>query len=367
MSELHVRNGEKYYGKLQVLHDINLDVESGEFVVLVGPSGCGKSTLLRMISGLEEISGGEIELDGIVVNDIDPAKRGIAMVFQSYALFPHMNVAENMGFSLKLAKRPKQEIKDKVAKAADILQLGELLKRKPAELSGGQKQRVAIGRAIVRDPKIFLFDEPLSNLDAELRIQMRSELIQLHEKLGTTMIYVTHDQVEAMTLADKMVVLEGGNVRQVGRPLELYDDPDNKFVAGFVGTPTMNFIETTVVEVNEHELVLQFDAATQQKPIRLPFTGNSIAVDSKLELGIRPDHLQFSEQAGEEFSMPVTVVFVEELGDLTYVYVDDDNGDRMTLQRKEGRHNAAKTGYAIANANSILLFDESGNRLRTAS
>lgn len=365
MSELHIRDGFKNYGDVSVLRDINLDVGTGEFVVLVGPSGCGKSTLLRMISGLEDITAGEMELDGRIVNDVDPAQRGIAMVFQSYALFPHMTVAQNMGFSLKLAKRPKGEIAEKVGKAAAILRLEELLDRKPSQLSGGQKQRVAIGRAIVRDPKIFLFDEPLSNLDAELRIQMRAELIQLHEQLGTTMIYVTHDQVEAMTLADKMVVLEAGNIQQVGRPLELYDDPDNKFVAGFVGTPKMNFIAARIIEKSEEGLTLELKEGADGYSFTVPFTAAAHDVGDELEIGIRPDQLHFQDVAGADFTIPVSVSFVEELGDLTYVYVDTATGERLSLQKKDGRHDKAREGFAVANANSILLFDMAGKRMRS--
>nr|WP_306263397.1 sn-glycerol-3-phosphate ABC transporter ATP-binding protein UgpC [Pararhizobium sp. IMCC3301] len=366
MSELHIRDGFKSYGEVSVLRNINLDVATGEFVVLVGPSGCGKSTLLRMISGLEDITSGEMELDGCIVNDVDPAQRGIAMVFQSYALFPHMTVAQNMGFSLKLAKRPRSEIAEKVGKAAAILRLEELLDRKPSQLSGGQKQRVAIGRAIVRDPKIFLFDEPLSNLDAELRIQMRAELIQLHEQLGTTMIYVTHDQVEAMTLADKMVVLEAGNIQQVGRPLELYDDPDNKFVAGFVGTPKMNFMAVKVVKKTAGALTLALKEGADGYTFTVPFRGGANEIGDELEVGIRPDQLHFQEKAGNEFTIPVSVAFVEELGDLTYVYVDTATEERLSLQKKDGRHNKAREGFAVAEATSILLFDLNGKRMRAA-
>ena len=247
MSGLKLRRVSKSFGTLEVIKDVNLEINSKEFVVFVGPSGCGKSTLLRMIGGLEEVSSGDIEIGGQRVNDVDPSKRGIAMVFQSYALYPHMTVRENMGFSLRFAGVPKPEIAKQVDEAARLLELGPLMDRRPKELSGGQRQRVAIGRAIVRHPQVFLFDEPLSNLDAELRVHMRVEISRLHKKLGVTMIYVTHDQVEAMTLADKIVVLRAGNIEQIGRPLELYDDPDNQFVAGFVGSPKMNFLRATVV------------------------------------------------------------------------------------------------------------------------
>jgi len=364
MAQLQIRNGQKDYGNVKVLHDIDLLVDDGEFVVLVGPSGCGKSTLLRMISGLEEITGGEIELDGDLVNDVDPAQRGTAMVFQSYALFPHMTVAQNMGFSLKLAKRPKAEIREKVTSAAHILRLEQLLDRKPSQLSGGQKQRVAIGRAIVRNPKIFLFDEPLSNLDAELRIQMRAELIQLHRQLGSTMIYVTHDQVEAMTLADKMVVLEAGSIQQVGKPLDLYDDPANKFVAGFVGTPKMNFLPAEVKANNGRELYLSLTDFGSGLELTLPWQGTAPGTGERIEIGIRPEHLQFGATQGDGFSVPVTVAFVEELGDLTYVFADSDRGKRLTLEKKDGRHTGAAAGFANTEPNTLLLFAADGQRLR---
>ena len=246
MAFLDISRVSKSFGTLSILENVDLTIERGEFVVFVGPSGCGKSTLLRMISGLEDVTSGTISIEGEVVNDMEPARRGTAMVFQSYALYPHMTTFQNMSFGLRMAHRPRDFIAAQVQKAARILQLDKLLDRRPGQLSGGQKQRVAIGRAIVREPRVFLFDEPLSNLDAELRVQMRAELMDLHRRLGTTMIYVTHDQVEAMTLADKMVVMQGGRVQQAGRPLDLYDDPDNRFVAGFVGSPRMNFLPARV-------------------------------------------------------------------------------------------------------------------------
>ena len=248
MADVRLVNVQKSYADVHVLRDINLEVRDGEFMVFVGPSGCGKSTLLRTIAGLEEITGGALSIGGKVVNDIPPAERGIAMVFQSYALYPHMNLFDNMAFGLKLANMPQAEINTAVNNAAKILHIEHLLQRKPKDLSGGQRQRVAIGRAIVRKPEVFLFDEPLSNLDAALRVRMRYEFAKLHEDLKTTMIYVTHDQVEAMTLADRIVVLSVGKIEQVGSPLELYEHPDNLFVAGFIGSPRMNFIEAEVVE-----------------------------------------------------------------------------------------------------------------------
>jgi lactose/L-arabinose transport system ATP-binding protein len=243
MSGLQLNDVIKRYGATQVIHGVDLEIEDGEFCVFVGPSGCGKSTLLRMVAGLEETTEGRIAIGGRDVTHLDPAERGVAMVFQTYALYPHMTVAENMGFGLKMTGHPKSEIDAKVAEASRVLKLDEYLSRKPKALSGGQRQRVAIGRAIVRGPDVFLFDEPLSNLDAELRVEMRVEIARLHNEIGATMIYVTHDQVEAMTLADKIVVLRAGRIEQVGKPLDLYNDPDNRFVAGFIGSPAMNFFE----------------------------------------------------------------------------------------------------------------------------
>ena len=250
MADVKLTNVKKSFGAVDVIKGVDLEINQGEFVVFVGPSGCGKSTLLRMISGLEDITSGELQIGGQVMNDIDPSRRGVAMVFQTYALYPHMTVRENMGFALRHAGVPKDEVKAKVDSAATILGLEPLMERKPKALSGGQRQRVAIGRAIVRDPKVFLFDEPLSNLDAELRVHMRIEIARLHRKLGTTIVYVTHDQVEAMTLADKIVVLRAGLIEQVGAPLDLYDNPANTFVAGFIGSPRMNFFDGRTVPVN---------------------------------------------------------------------------------------------------------------------
>ena len=251
MAALTLRRVVKRFGQVEIIHGVDLDIVDGEFVVFVGPSGCGKSTLLRMIAGLEELTEGELRIGDQVVNDVEPAARGVAMVFQTYALYPHMSVEENMGFGLRMAGSPKAEIKERVTRAAEILHLTPLLKRRPKQLSGGQRQRVAIGRAIVREPKVFLFDEPLSNLDAELRVQMRIEISKLHSDLETTMIYVTHDQVEAMTLADKIVVLKLGRIEQVGRPMDLYERPANLFVAGFIGSPKMNFLKIPLPRATE--------------------------------------------------------------------------------------------------------------------
>lgn len=366
MSSLQIKNATKAYGTVQVLEDINLDITSGEFVVFVGPSGCGKSTLLRMISGLENISGGEMRLDDRVINDVDPAKRGIAMVFQSYALYPHLTVFENMAFSLTMARAPMAERKDKVGRAAEILRLTHLLDRRPAQLSGGQKQRVAIGRAIVREPKVFLFDEPLSNLDAELRVQMRAELIQLHSRLRTTMIYVTHDQVEAMTLADKIVVLNGGKIQQVGRPLDLYDDPDNKFVAGFIGTPTMNFLSGRVTDVaTDHILVAGLGVDTAMSPLAIPFIGFDPTV-REIQLGLRPEHATIVMDPTAQQGLPAKVTLVEELGDLTSVHTVLTNGERLVAQNHGRRHRGAKDVFVTIATDKALVFDMSGKRLRSS-
>ena len=288
MAEVQLRNVRKEFGKTSVIQGVDLSIADGEFVVLVGPSGCGKSTLLRMIAGLEDISGGEIAIGGKVVNDLEPRERDIAMVFQSYALYPHMNVEENMGFSMALRKAPESEIRSAVSSAAGSLELGSYLDRLPKALSGGQRQRVAMGRAIVRRPKVFLFDEPLSNLDAQLRVQMRTEVRKLHQTIDATSIYVTHDQVEAMTMADRIVVLDKGRIAQVGTPLELYDRPANRFVAEFIGSPSMNFLAGEV----------------------LGKQANAVA-------GIRPEHLHLAESG-----LSGTVQVIENLGAETYVFVD---------------------------------------------
>jgi ABC-type sugar transport system ATPase subunit len=297
----------KRFGGTEVIHGVSFDVADGEFVVFVGPSGCGKSTLLRMICGLETVSQGGIRIGGELVNDLPAARRGLALVFQSYALYPHMTVYQNMAFGLENLGMPKPEIETRVAEAARMLRLGDYLQRKPTALSGGQRQRVAIGRAIVREPRIFLFDEPLSNLDAELRVGMRAELADLHRRLGTTMIYVTHDQVEAMTMADKIVVLRAGRVEQVGPPLELYNHPCNRFVAGFIGSPQMNFLEGRVAAGGVEIPGL----GTLTVPVELPGVGSAVSV------GIRPEHIE-AGPAGDN-NLSGTVVSVEQLGGLSYV------------------------------------------------
>lgn len=360
MAELEIKSVSKSFGPVEVLQNINLKIKSGEFVVFVGPSGCGKSTLLRMITGLEIESSGEIFIDGKRVNDVDPAKRGTAMVFQSYALYPHMTVAENMGFGLKMAGEPKATIKEKVAQAAAILRLEKLLDRRPGQLSGGQKQRVAIGRAIVRQPKVFLFDEPLSNLDAELRVQMRAELIDLHRRLGATMIYVTHDQVEAMTLADRIVVMSGGAVQQFGRPLDLYDDPDNRFVAGFIGSPKMNFLDAVVSEVRSEQIVLS-KVGGSDRFLRLPFRGFPETV-KQVAIGIRPEHVRLGTGAAEE--LPVTVSFAEELGDVTYIHGTTAGGGPVIVRSDKARYTGKDDCSVGLDPAGVKLFDTDGRRLR---
>jgi multiple sugar transport system ATP-binding protein len=325
MSTIVLKGIEKSYGAVQVIKGVDLSIDDREFCVFVGPSGCGKSTLLRMIAGLEEITEGDLLIDGQRANDVPPSERGLAMVFQSYALYPHMSVADNMGFSLRLAGASKDERRAKVAEAARILHLDKLLDRKPKELSGGQRQRVAIGRAIVRKPKVFLFDEPLSNLDAALRVQMRIELARLHDELAATMIYVTHDQVEAMTMADKIVVLQGGIVEQAGTPLELYHHPRNLFVAGFIGSPKMNFFPATVTAVADAATTIQLaGGASLAVPVR---PARQKAGDA-VTLGVRPEHMRLAgegEIVGE-------VMVVERLGGETFLYTQIKDGTMLIVQ-----------------------------------
>ncbi|MBW4605361.1 MAG: sn-glycerol-3-phosphate ABC transporter ATP-binding protein UgpC [Calothrix sp. FI2-JRJ7] len=329
MSTVTLRNIHKQYGDTKVIKGIDLDVGDREFVVFVGPSGCGKSTLLRMIAGLEEITSGDLLIDGEQMNDVPPDKRGLAMVFQTYALYPHMTVAENMAFSLRLAGVPKAKRYERAREVASILQLEPLLNRKPKELSGGQRQRVAIGRALVRNPKVFLFDEPLSNLDAALRVQMRIELASLHDSLQATMIYVTHDQVEAMTLASKIVVLHKGIVEQVGSPLELYHNPHNLFVAGFIGSPKMNFVSVTVTGVNNGITVsLPGDAR-----VTIQALPGKLSVGDKATLGIRPEHLRLDRVVtANSATLNGEVLVVERLGGQTHLYVKIAGGETLVVQ-----------------------------------
>ncbi|AVF02976.1 MULTISPECIES: ABC transporter ATP-binding protein [Devosia] len=324
MAGLSLTQIRKTYGKVEVIKGVDLEIEHGEFVVFVGPSGCGKSTLLRMIAGLEDITGGELKIGDKVVNGVQPRDRGVAMVFQSYALYPHMSVYDNVGFGLRLKKTPKDERDAKIREAARILQMEHLLDRKPAQLSGGQRQRVAIGRAIVRQPEVFLFDEPLSNLDASLRMDMRMEISKLHRDLGATMIYVTHDQVEAMTLADKIVVLNGGVVQQVGSPLELYHRPANLFVAGFIGSPKMNFIDVTVEGGDNVSLRLASPVMATQT---VPVSGSGVKAGDRLTLGVRPYDFRLMEDG----AFSGTVTLVEQLGNETIVNLALSNGQHLIV------------------------------------
>ena len=332
MATVKLKDVRKSFGNIEVIKGVNIEVEDGEFVVFVGPSGCGKSTLLRMIAGLEDITSGTLEIDGKVVNDLEPKQRGIAMVFQTYAIFPHMTVRENVAFGLTIAGASKAEKEKKVAEAARILQMEHLLDRRPSQLSGGQRQRVAIGRAIVRDPKVFLFDEPLSNLDAALRMDMRMEIGKLHQNLGASMIYVTHDQVEAMTLADKIVVLKDGEVMQVGSPMELYHNPTNLFVAGFLGAPSMNFIEVDVKE-NGGETALVGNPSLE--PIRVDTKGRPVRVGDKAILCVRPQYL--APVAPDAGMLHGTVALTERLGSETVVDIGLHDGSSIIAAISEDR------------------------------
>ncbi|MBB5538885.1 ABC transporter ATP-binding protein [Rhizobium giardinii] len=346
MASVTIDNARKQYGALSVIHGVSVDIEDGEFVTLVGPSGCGKSTLLRMLAGLEEISDGEIRIGGRVVNHVAPKERDIAMVFQSYALYPHMTVAENMGFALKLQGRGKAAINKLVTEAADILALGPLLDRLPKQLSGGQRQRVAMGRAIVRHPQVFLFDEPLSNLDAKLRVTMRAEIKELHQRLKTTTVYVTHDQIEAMTMADKIVVMRNGRVEQIGKPLELFDRPANTFVASFIGSPSMNLVEGTI---DSGRLIL--DGAC------LPLPGGQEYATTKT-YGIRPEHLSIRDGG-----VPATVVVVEPTGSETHVVAKLGNVDVTLLLRERVDLQPAQEISIAPDLTRVHLFDKDGLRL----
>jgi multiple sugar transport system ATP-binding protein len=329
MASLSLERIVKRYGETSVIHGVDLDVRDGEFMVFVGPSGCGKSTLLRMIAGLESVTTGDLRIDGVRVNDVSAAQRGLAMVFQSYALYPHMTVYQNLAFGLENLGTPRAEIDAKVDDAARMLQLDALLARRPTQLSGGQRQRVAIGRAIVRNPKVFLFDEPLSNLDAELRVQMRAELTALHRRLGTTMIYVTHDQIEAMTMADRIVVLRAGRVEQEGTPLALYNAPQNRFVAGFIGSPQMNFLRGTVTTGENGAPALALEAAVG-RPLAVPRL--DAGASRKIVAGVRPEHVVVGATENAAVVFDTTVERVEQLGATTFAYCVLPNGERLTVQ-----------------------------------
>jgi len=335
----------KAYGEVMVLKGIDLQIRDGEFMVFVGPSGCGKSTLLRTIAGLEDITEGTLSIGGRVVNDVPPAERGISMVFQSYALYPHMNLFDNMAFGLKLAGMPKPEIDSAVSKAAKILHIDHLLQRKPKDLSGGQRQRVAIGRAIVRKPEVFLFDEPLSNLDTALRVKMRYEFAKLHEQFKTTMVYVTHDQVEAMTLADRIVVLQAGRIEQVGTPMGLYEHPCNLFVAGFIGSPGMNFIDAVVVDASTTGARVKLGGG---EVIACAVDASAARVGDAVKLGVRPEHLRAGATAGvTDNALQTTVTFVESLGSMTYAYCSNAGVEDVLTAAVEGDRRI-RNGQALA-------------------
>ena len=349
MASVTIRSVSKYYGQVEAMKNLTINIGDGDFVTLVGPSGCGKSTLLRMIAGLESIDFGEIFIGDVVVNRLPPKERNVAMVFQNYALYPHMNVAENMGLSLRIARMPKSEVRKRVEEAAQILGLHGLLGRYPKQLSGGQRQRVAMGRAIVRDPKVFLFDEPLSNLDAKLRVQMRSEIKDLHRRLGTTTIYVTHDQIEAMTMADKIVVMRSGAIEQIGTPLEVYDRPQTLFVADFIGSPSMNFIKGTLT---------QYGFRTPDN-LLIPVANKDLPPkDTPASYGIRPEHLILSENG-----ISAKVLVVEPTGSETQVVVKVGDQQLIGAFRQRLTVNYEDTLRIMPDLEKVHLFDLDGRRL----
>ena len=358
MADLTLRQIRKAYGNLNILHGIDLDIKSGEFIVFVGPSGCGKSTLLRTIAGLEEITSGTLQIAGETVNDVPPSKRGIAMVFQSYALYPHMTVYDNMAFSMKIARESKAEIDKRVRQAAEILQLTQYLDRLPKALSGGQRQRVAIGRAIVRNPKVFLFDEPLSNLDAALRVATRIEIAKLKESMpDTTMIYVTHDQVEAMTLADRIVVLKDGVIEQVGTPMELYRHPGNLFVAQFIGSPAMNILPATIEKPGAQTVISHVGG----RKVSLPVTTPTDAAGATISFGVRPEDLRVATGADFLFEGPVD--YVEQLGEVQLAYVGIGRADEPLVAKLPGNVEV-KRGTVLrltADAGDLHIFDADGH------
>lgn len=360
MATIRIAGLHKNIGGNAILSDINLDIADGEYVVVVGPSGCGKSTLLRTVAGLEEASDGTILLGGRDITYLSPADRGVAMVFQSYALYPNMTVRENLGFALRMAKRPAGEIAAAVGTAAAVLGISHLIDRRPAELSGGQRQRVAIGRAIVRQPDLFLFDEPLSNLDTELRVKMRHEFLRLHKTLKTTTLYVTHDQTEAMTLADRIVVLRSGQIEQVGTPDELYQRPANQFVAGFIGSPQMNFLAATVESVTQDNLVLRMP---QDGMLTIPFKARPGAVQpgDSLALGVRPDDLVPSDSG----KLAGIVDFIERMGGQSLVHLEIPSGDELLwqIQGDAPQSSGATIRFDLAKSSRLHLFDQTGKRV----
>ncbi len=359
MANISINKINKFFGNVQVIKDVSLDIKSQSFTVLVGPSGCGKSTMLRMIAGLEDVNSGTISIDDQVVNDLPPKERNIAMVFQSYALYPHMTVFDNMAFGLKLEKRSNDEINERVLEAARILQIQDYLKRKPKQLSGGQRQRVAIGRAITRKPKVFLFDEPLSNLDAALRVQMRVELAKLHEQLNATMIYVTHDQTEAMTLANDIVVLDQGVVSQKGTPMELYNNPKNLFVGGFIGSPKMNFIKCKILSKNINNTEVDIMGSGK---INVPKTSDASKEGDFVQVGIRPEHLLVNKDSDLNWESKVLVV--EKLGSGTFLYLEKDG--ELLVAQTDG-DSKIKVGEIVKigfDASRCHIFDESNQAFK---
>ena len=350
MSKIVIKNLEKSFGENKVINNFNIDIKDGEFIVLVGPSGCGKSTLLRMISGLESIDQGEIYLDTKLINNLIPSKREIAMVFQSYALYPHMNVFENMSFGLKMEKIPKNEIHDKVKSAAATLQIEDLLERKPKQLSGGQRQRVAIGRAITRNPKVFLFDEPLSNLDAALRSEMRVEISKLHKKLKSNIIYVTHDQIEAMTLADRIVVLNNGIIEQFGTPNDIYSDPNNIFVAEFIGSPKMN-----IIKINKDQIINSNTIELFKNKI----TFENFEFKDEIYLGVRPENISINDD--NEIKLDVKVDLIENLGFEKIIYTKISGNEIIIKSSENVTGQSSKISFS---KDKVLFFDKSKKRIR---
>ncbi|UDL91140.1 sn-glycerol-3-phosphate ABC transporter ATP-binding protein UgpC [Mesorhizobium sp. PAMC28654] len=352
MAQVAIRNAAKAFGNVKVLHDVSVDIADGQFVVLVGPSGCGKSTLLRMVAGLETVSAGTISIGDRVVNHLPPAKRDIAMVFQNYALYPHKTVEQNMAFALKLRNTDPAVVTERVNRAAEILDLAPYLKRYPRQLSGGQRQRVAMGRAIVRNPQVFLFDEPLSNLDAKLRVQMRTEIKELHQRLKTTTIYVTHDQIEAMTMADKIVVMRDGRIEQVGAPLELFDRPANLFVAGFIGSPSMNLLKGVMRKGDK--------AGVEIAGTLFPITANNAAQDGQAVVyGVRPEHLEIHPDG-----VPAKISVVEPTGSETLVFLRFGDGEMVALFRERHDFKPGDTLHLKPRLDQVHLFDaKSGSRI----
>ncbi|USD66907.1 sn-glycerol-3-phosphate ABC transporter ATP-binding protein UgpC [Vibrio sp. SCSIO 43136] len=362
MTGLSLKNIKKSYGETEVLHGIDLDIDQGEFIVFVGPSGCGKSTLLRMIAGLESITSGDLSIEGARVNDTPAAMRGIAMVFQTYALYPHMTVYDNMAFAMRIAKESKEEIDRRVNEAAEMLQLTPYLGRLPKALSGGQRQRVAIGRAIVRHPKVFLFDEPLSNLDAALRVQTRIEIANLKESMTeTTMIYVTHDQVEAMTLADRIVVLSAGRIEQVGTPLELYTDPANEFVARFIGSPAMNIIKVSLANAGSENCKI---LCPQGASLDVPINSHDLAQGATLKMGVRPEDFVLASE--QDAILSGQVLFVESLGEVTLFHIQVEGQEEAIVAKLPGIVNRNKGDqiFLTASTDKVHLFDDNGISLK---